>query len=122
MNGHATHQRPPEPRKANGKAEGPTFDFAAVWRDSEPATADHPYIVKKLGLPDGLRVYRGDLVLNGRALDGALLVPALDADGGLQSWQGIPPTGDKRNAPGATMKGASFIVGGQPREAEPLYL
>lgn len=119
MNGHARpHQKAQEPRKPNGKAA----DFAAVWRDSEAATHDHPYIKRKLGLADGLRVYRGDLTLNGQALDGALLVPAFDADGKLQSWQAIPPAGDKRNAPGASMRGASFIVGGAPRDGEPVHL
>ncbi|MCL4182159.1 MAG: AAA family ATPase [Burkholderiaceae bacterium] len=116
MNGHGG------PRKAEQKAERPAFDFAAVWRDSEAATVDHEYVRRKLGLADGLRVYRGDLKLNGQALDGALLVPALDADGSLRSWQAIPPDGDKRNAPGATIKGASFTVGGAPREGEPLFL
>lgn len=123
MNGHSRpHQRPREPRKPEPKAERQAFDFAAVWRDSEAATHDHPYIKRKLGLADGLRVYRGDLMLNGQALDGALLVPAFDADGKLQSWQAIPPAGDKRNAPGASMRGASFIVGGAPRDGEPVYL
>ena len=123
VNGHARpHQKAQEPRKPSGKADGPSFDFAAVWRDSEAATAQHPYIARKLGLPDGLRVYRGALTLNGQALDGALLVPAFDADGNLQSWQAIPPAGDKRNAPGATIRGASFTVGGAVRDGEPVYL
>ncbi len=123
MNGHSKpHQSPPEPRKPEPRTERAPFDIAGVWRDSEPATATHPYIGRKLGLPAGLRVYRGGLTLNGQALDGALLVPARDADGNLQSWQAIPPDGDKRNAPGATIKGASFTVGGAPREGEPLYL
>ena len=123
MNGHSRpRQSPQEPRKPEPKAERQAFDFAAVWRDSEAATHDHPYIKRKLGLADGLRVYRGDLTLNGQALDGALLVPAFDADGKLQSWQAIPPAGDKRNAPGASMRGASFIVGGAPRDGEPVYL
>ena len=98
-------------------------DVRAVWRQSEPATAAHGYITRKLGLPDGLRVYRGLLKLAGQALDGALLVPAFDADGMLQSWQAIPAgEGKKLNAPGATMKGGRFLVGGQPRDGEPLYL
>lgn len=122
VNGHRPRQRPQEPRKPGGKADGPSFDFAAVWRDSEAATAQHPYIARKLGLPDGLRVYRGPLTLNGQALDGSLLVPAFDADGNLQSWQAIPPAGDKRNAPGATIRGASFSVGGAVHDGEPVYL
>lgn len=124
MNGHARpHQKTQEPRKAEAKAERPPFDFRAVWRDSEAATAAHAYIGRKLGLPDGLRLYRGPLTLAGQALDGALLVPAHDADGELQSWQAIPAgEGKKLNAPGATMKGGRFFVGGKPRDNEPLHL
>jgi len=124
VNGHSRpHQRAQEPRKADLKSERPPFDFRAVWRDSEPATAAHAYIVRKLGLTDGLRVYRGPLRMAGQGLDGALLVPAYDANGELQSWQAIPAgDGKKLNAHGATMKGGRFIVGGSPRDGEPLYL
>jgi hypothetical protein len=122
-NGHARpHQKAREARKAEPRPERPSFDYAAAWRDSEAATAAHPYIVRKLGLADGLRVYRGPLTLAGQALDGALLVPAFDADGKLQSWQAIPPNGDKRSAAGAPIKGASFTVGGALRDGEPVYL
>lgn len=118
INGHAymPHWRAEEARKPNGEGKAPSFDFAAVWRDSEAATADHGYIARKLGIVNGLRVYRGPQVLAGQALDGALLVPVHDADGHLQSWQAIPAKGDKRSAPGAPIKGGSFIVGGAVRE------
>lgn len=123
VNGHAgPHQKAQEPRKAEPKAERPAFDFTVVWRDSEPATADHPYIARKLGLAYGLRVYRGPLVLAGQALDGALLVPAYGADGALVSWQAITPNGVKRSAPGASMRGASHTVGGPVRDGEPVYI
>lgn len=115
--------KPQVERKVEPGAEHPPLDFAAVWRDSEAATAEHPYIARKLGLPDGLRVYRGPLKLAGQALDGSLLVPALDHAGALRSWQAIPASdGKKLNAPGVSMAGAYFIVGGTPRDAEPLYL
>ena len=121
---HAPQTRPQERAKPAPRAERPAFDFAAVWRDSEPAPPDHPYIVRKLGLADGLRVYRGRLKVSGQALEGALLVPAFSGDGALQSWQAIPaePGARKLNAPGATMAGARFLVGGEPRDGEPLYL
>lgn len=117
-NGHdyKPHQKPQEPRKPWAEGKASSCDYAAVWRDSEAATNDHPYVARKLGLADGLRVYRGSLRLNGQALDGALLVPALDADDELQSWQAIPPEGDKRNAPGASMRGGSFVVGDAVRD------
>lgn len=123
VNGHAgPRQSTQETRKAESKAERPPFDFEAVWRDSEPATVAHPYIARKLGLPDGLRVYRGPLPVAGQALDGALLVPVLDVDGNLRSWQAIPPEGKKVNAPGVKLAGGRFTVGGAPRDGEPLYL
>ena len=116
-NGHARpHQKAQEPCKPESKAERPPFDFARVWRDSEAATATHSYIARKLGLPFGLRVYRGPLALANQALDGALLIPVHDADGSLQSWQAIPTDGDKRSAPGAPIRGGSFVVGGPVRD------
>lgn len=124
MNGHAkSHHKAQAPRRPEPKAKRPPFDFESVWRESKAATAAHPYIVKKRGLPNGLRVYRGPLKVAGQALDGALLVPVLDADGNLQSWQGIPAgEGKKLNAPGARLAGGRFIVGGDPRDGEPLHL
>lgn len=124
MNGHAKpHQKAKEPRKTAGATKAPSFDFAAVWRDAEPATAAHPYIAKKRGLADRLRVYRGPLTVAGQTLDGSLLVPVHDADGDLRSWQAIPAgEGKKLNAPGATLAGGRCIVGGDPRDGEPLYL
>lgn len=123
-NGHAFQwqEKPQERHQQNGEVKAPSFDFGRVWNDSKAAADDHPYIVRKLGLSAGLRVYRGDLKLNGQALDVALLVPAFDAEGKLQTWQAIPPDGDKRNAPGASVRGASFTIGGEPRDGERLYL
>lgn len=128
INGHpGGHRKPvaslPAPSVGVGKAGATGGEFAAVWRDAAPATADHPYIVRKLGLHFGLRVYRGGRTQAGQALDGALLVPAYDGTGELQSWQAIPPAeGKKLNAPGASMAGARFVVGGAPRDGEPAYL
>lgn len=118
INGHARpRQRPQERAKPEPRPKRPPFDFAAVWRDSEAATVDHPYIARQLGLADGLRVYRGPLPIAGRSIDGALLVPAYNADGELQSWQAIPADGGKKlNATGAPIRGGSFIVGGAVRD------
>ena len=117
---HDSAKRSQGPRKSKGKVA--PFDFRAAWAGSEAATAAHPYIKRKLGLPDGLRVYRGPLTVAEQVLDGALLVPVHDADGELQSWQAIPAEGDKRSAPGAPIKGGSLIVGGKPVEGEPLFI
>jgi hypothetical protein len=90
------------------------FDFAAVWNGAAPADAaqPHPYVSKKAGLTDDVRVYHGPLRVAGRPLDGALLVPAFDAAGALQAWQAILPDSTKLNAPGTRMAGGRFIVGG----------
>ena len=44
------------PRIGSSKAK---FDWRELWESAEPATVDHPYILRKLGLADGLRVYHG---------------------------------------------------------------
>lgn len=115
-------QKRQEARKTPGKAARPTFDFRAAWEAAEPATEAHPYIQRKLGLPAGLRVHHGPEKVAGQVLDGALLVPVLDAAGKLQSWQAIPPEGKKVNAPGAPIKGGSFVVGGPVRDNEVVFI
>lgn len=109
---HKPRQRPLEARQAATEGQRPAFDFRAVWEAAEAASVAHVYVTRKLGLANGLRTYHGPLVIAGQALDGALLVPIHDADGALQSWQAIPAEGDKRSAPGAPVRGGSFVVGG----------
>ncbi|ADU99331.1 AAA family ATPase [Alicycliphilus denitrificans] len=108
------------PRKAAEplRKPAPGMSPAEVWERCEPATAAHGYIAAKAaaGVPlDGLRVVpAGDgLRIAGQNMAGALVVPALAADGALQSLQLIPPPGGgkKLNLPGAAMAGASFTVG-----------
>lgn len=108
------------PRKAAEpqRKPAPGMSPAEVWNRCEPATNEHAYIVKKhaAGVPlDALRVVpAGDaLRIAGQSMAGALVVPALAADGALQSLQLIPPpgAGKKLNLPGAPMGGTSFVVG-----------
>ncbi len=80
------------------------------------ATNSHAYIAKKqaAGVPlDALRVLPANdpLVIGGKRMAGALVVPAYAPDGKIQSLQLIPPTGKKMNLPGSPMAGASFTVG-----------
>lgn len=96
----------------------PGMSPAEVWNRCEPATWEHGYMAAKhaAGVPlELLRVVpAGDaLRIAGQGMAGALVVPALAADGTLQSLQLIPPPGGgkKLNLPGAPMAGASFIVG-----------
>jgi hypothetical protein len=111
---------PASPQKPVGR---PAFDFAAVWAGAEPAAATHAYIQRKLGLPDGLRVHRGQATIAGQSLDGALLVPAWGSAGELVSWQAIPAEAGARklNAPGQPMAG-TFVIGGPVRTSEPAYI
>ena len=109
----ATKKAAEPPRKP-----APGMSPAEVWNRCEAATAAHGYIVAKAaaGVPlDALRVVpSGDgLRIAGQSLAGALVGPALAADGSLQSLQLIPPpgAGKKLNLPGAPMAGASFTVG-----------
>jgi len=114
-------QRPMQaPRKAAEppRKPAPGMSPAEVWNVCAPATWEHGYIAAKhaAGVPlELLRVVpAGDaLRIAGQSMAGALVVPALAADGTLQSLQLIPPPGGgkKLNLPGAPMAGASFIVG-----------
>lgn len=109
-----TPRKPPEPPRKPAPGMSP----AEVWSRCESATVEHGYILAKgaAGVPlDGLRVLpAGDpLRIQGESMAGALVVPALAADGSLQSLLLIPPPGmgKKLNLPGAPMAGASFTVG-----------
>ena len=98
----------------------PGMSPAEVWSRCDPATHAHPYIVAKqaVGVPlDSLRVVpAGDpLTVAGQRMAGALVVPAYNAEGDLQSLQLIPPpgAGKKVNLAGSPMAGARHIVGDQ---------
>ena len=108
------------PRKAAEppRKPAPGMSPGELWNRCEPASAAHPYITAKAaaGVPlDAMRMVPAGagLRIAGQSLAGALVVPALAADGSLQSLQLIPPpgAGKKLNLPGAPMAGASFTVG-----------
>lgn len=86
---------------------------AHVWEICEPATADNPYIAKKGGTPDGLRIYphgAPPLEIQGQNVAGWLVVPCV-ADGKLQTLQFVPGEGPKLNLPGASFNDGFFTVG-----------
>ena len=107
---HQTRQKPAQAPQRPEQGKRPPFDVESAWKAGEPATEAHPYIIKKEGNPAGLRVYRGPERIAGQALDGALMVPAFDMAGKLQTVQFIPSEGKKLNAPGRPVQGA-FVVG-----------
>ncbi|MEI8168830.1 MAG: AAA family ATPase [Rhodoferax sp.] len=108
-----THSRPIEqPRKP---AAGMSAD--EVWSRCDAATNSHGYVAAKGADDVPLKTLRvvpaGDsLRIAEQSMAGFLMVPAYTPDGEMQSVQFIPPNGGKKlNLPGASMAGASFIVG-----------
>lgn len=84
-----------------------------VWSHAIPAPANHPYVTKKAGSGDGVRVYPHDapvLTIKGKSIAGCLIVPCWSGDK-LQTLQFIPGTGPKLNLAGATFNDGYFIVG-----------
>jgi hypothetical protein len=112
----------PAPKRTTKPVEAPAkprpgMSAAEVWERCEPATNEHPYVVRKsaagVSLHD-LRVVPADdsLRIAGSSVAGYLVVPAYAPDQTLHSLQFIPPNGGtKLNLPGASMAGASFTVG-----------
>ncbi len=97
-------------------AQAASANAVAVWNRCIPATPAEPYIYRKQGKPDGLRVYPASaekLIIAGENVTGYLVVPCYSPDGGLQTLQFIPPDGgDKLNLPGASFGDGFFTVGG----------
>ena len=100
--GNTPRQAPAKaPRKAAEPPRKPAPGMMAaadVWGRCEPATHEHPYIVKKqaAGVPlEGLRVLpAGDsLMIQNELMAGALVVPVIRADGSISSLQFVT-TGD----------------------------
>ncbi len=108
-------RKQPEPNKP------PPFDPVSLWSACKPATAAHEYIARKLGLPDGLRVHSGSLVINGHACDGALVLPSFTLKGELASLQFVTGTG-KPNLPGVSKPADACLIIGDIRESRPVYL
>lgn len=96
--------------RLNGHAR---LDVAQVWSSCEPATEAHPYIQRKRGLSDGLRVVpkKSSLRIAGKSVAGWLAVPVEDLDGGLCTIQFISPDGEKLSLPGASFGSGMFLVG-----------
>lgn len=97
--------RPVEPSKA------PRWSAAQVWSAAEPADATHAYVLRKNGLPDGLRVCTLPVRIGGADMAGALLVPLRCLAGELASLQFIPASGPKMNLPGHPLGESLHVVG-----------
>jgi hypothetical protein len=88
-----------------------------TWELCTQAPPDNPYIIRKHGQPDGLRIYPDNapqLIIKNQNVAGWLAVPAL-SNWHVQTIQFIPPNGgDKLNLPGASFNDGFFSVGAIP--------
>ncbi len=84
----------------------------SIWTAAEPAPADHPYLVRKRIPVDALRVYRGGLCIGTAACDGALVIPARDAEGKLWTLEFVLTDGQKRYLPNGRKAGCFSLIGG----------
>jgi putative DNA primase/helicase len=113
-----TPRKPQERAKPTAQGVG----VSQVWERCQPATAVHPYIDQKQGLPDGLRVVpKGDpLRIAGESMAGSLAVPVRRSNGSLSSLQLIaaPETAHrlkaegrpgKLNLPGCSLEGWHLV-------------
>lgn len=96
--------------------EAESIKATRVWELCEPAEPSplaHPYMTKKGGEPDGLRVYPASappLMIQGQNVAGWLVVPCWSGDK-LQTLQFVPSEGAKLNLPGASFNDGFFTVG-----------
>lgn len=92
----------------------------AIWELCEPAPSDHPYLVAKGVAPHTARLYRGDLAVSGKRVDGALVVSLSELGSPVASLQFILPSGRKLNLAGGKKNGCAFVV--QRAKSAPVYL
>jgi len=83
---------------------------AEMWTTALPVAGRYPYLDRKGVKPHDLRVYRGDLVIDGMVCDGALIV-RLTIGGKLHSLQFIDANGNKRFLPGGRVTGCYSVIG-----------
>ena len=84
-----------------------------IWDRCKVAPASHPYMARKGGIPDGLRMYPLEappLIIQGQNVAGWLAVPCW-SNSKLQTLQMIPDSGPKLNLPGASFNDGFFTVG-----------
>lgn len=66
--------------------------LASAFANMAPASADHPYLVRKGMAPDGLRICPKDALIAGRDRAGWLVLPVWNAETpAMQSWQLVSP-------------------------------
>jgi putative DNA primase/helicase len=78
-----------------------------MWGQGSPASAEHPYVIRKRLDPSALR-----------ELDGWLLIPMMDANGKLWNLQRIAGDGTKRFLRGGRVDGLFCLIGHLTRRGE----
>lgn len=85
-----------------------------IWNIGTDANQDHPYIARKKGNSNGLKIYPSNakkLRIKGHDITGYLMVPCWDGNN-LQTIQFIPPReGQKLNLPNTSFNDGYFICG-----------
>lgn len=117
-------ERPQSHQNERNQAEpskSPLHDPATLWSACKPATADHEYIDRKKGLPDGLRCYSGSLTIAGQACDKSLVLPCFTLSGELASLQFVTG-GGKPFLPGVKLPADGCLIVGGPIADKPVYL
>jgi putative DNA primase/helicase len=112
------------PAPAPKSQQKPAIAPESLWNRCEPAAAEHPYIIAKRGIREGLRIVGADdtATISGERIAGWLVVPAVSLAGELRTMQLIPPPevaaklkaagkSTKLNLPGASFADGLFVVG-----------
>ena len=81
-----------------------------IWDGAAAAPDQHPFFVAWGAVP-GLKVYQGDLTIDGVGCDGTLLVPMRDAERNLQNLAFIDPIGTRRYLSEDHILGTYFALG-----------
>ena len=109
------HRIEQDKRRAQEATEARHRDAAAralrIWKDSAPASPNHPYLTRKNITPGIARMSRGALVL-----------PVVDFSGALHGLQFIAEDGVKRFISGMAKQGHFIPSGGTPSPDRPLWI
>lgn len=82
-----------------------------LWKAAVPADDNHGYLLAKGVKAHGLKLYRGPLALNGMRCDGALIIPARNAAGEIQTLSFVSIEGEKRYLNGPKPSGCYYSIG-----------
>lgn len=103
----------------------PITHAQVVWNLCVPADQSHPYILKKEGRSEGLRIYPPDapqLMIHGQNVAGYLVVPCAELDGTLCTLQFVPPAGGNKLNLVQAKFGAGFFAVGEIAASSAIYL